>query len=98
VRRVYYNLTITALSIVVALTIGTVELLGLVRDRLGLDHGPWKWVAGVDLNSLGFLIVGLLLMTWAISILVWRYARIEERWSGPPGRAPGRAGELNTVF
>ncbi len=82
VRKVYYNLTITGLSIAVAVTIGTVELLGLVHHKLGLDHGLWRWVAGLNLNTVGFLIAGLFLLTWATSIFFWRYARIEERWSG----------------
>jgi len=88
VRKVYYNLTITGLSIAVAVTIGTVELLGLVHDRLGLDHGLWSWVASLNLNTVGFLIVGLFLLTWATSIAVWRYARIEQRWGRRTERTP----------
>jgi nickel/cobalt transporter (NiCoT) family protein len=81
VRKVYYNLTITGLSVAVALLIGTVELLALVADELSL-HGPfWGWIAGLDLNTLGFVIVGLFFATWIVALLVWKVGRIEEKWT-----------------
>lgn len=81
VRKVYYNLTVTGLSVAVALLIGTVELLGLLADKLHL-HGPfWAWIGTLDLNTLGFAIVGLFVATWIIALLVWRFARIEEKWT-----------------
>ncbi|MFJ2813438.1 HoxN/HupN/NixA family nickel/cobalt transporter [Streptomyces sp. NPDC087294] len=81
VRKVYYNLTITGLSVAVALIIGTVELLGLLAEKLDL-HGPfWDWVGGLDLNIVGFVIVGLFFATWVIALLVWKFGRIEEKWS-----------------
>lgn len=81
VRKVYYNLTVTGLSVAVALLIGTVELLGLLADNLHL-HGPfWTWISTLDLNTLGFAIVGLFVATWIIALLVWRIARIEEKWT-----------------
>ncbi|OHU94731.1 HoxN/HupN/NixA family nickel/cobalt transporter [Mycobacterium talmoniae] len=83
VRKVYYNITITALSVVVALLIGTVELLGLLAERLGWSGGFWNWVAGLNLNAIGYVIVGMFVVTWAIAVLVWRYGRIEEKWSVP---------------
>jgi nickel/cobalt transporter (NiCoT) family protein len=86
VRKVYYNLTITGLSVVVALLIGTVELLGLLPDQLGWSGGFWTWIGGIDLNAIGFLIVGLFVVTWAVALLVWRYARIEEKWMGQAER------------
>ncbi|MEU7303143.1 HoxN/HupN/NixA family nickel/cobalt transporter [Streptomyces sp. NPDC007206] len=81
VRKVYYNLTITGLSIAVALIIGTVELLGLLADKLGLHGAFWDWISGLDLNVVGFVIVGLFFATWAIALLVWKAGRIEEKWS-----------------
>jgi high-affinity nickel-transport protein len=81
VRKVYYNITITGLSVVVALLIGTVELLGLLSDQLGWRGGFWTWLGGIDLNAIGFLIVGLFVVTWVGAILIWRYARIEEKWT-----------------
>ncbi|NEA56257.1 HoxN/HupN/NixA family nickel/cobalt transporter [Streptomyces sp. SID13666] len=81
VRKVYYNLTITGLSVAVALIIGTVELFGLLADQLDL-HGPfWDWVGGLDLNIIGFIIVGLFFTTWIIAIGVWKFGRIEEKWT-----------------
>jgi high-affinity nickel-transport protein len=81
VRKIYYNITITALSVLMAAVIGTIELLGVLADRLSLSGGFWGWVTGVDLNTIGFVIVGLFALTWAIALAVWRLARIEERWS-----------------
>src|SRR4029077_3469452 len=57
VRKVYYNLTITGLSVAVAWIIGTVELLQIAQDRLSLGGPVWDWIAGLDLNVIGFGIV-----------------------------------------
>ncbi len=81
VRKVYYNITITGLSIAVALIIGGVELLGLLSQQLNLNGGFWDWINGLDINLLGFIIVGLFVVTWIASLLIWRFAKIEERWS-----------------
>jgi high-affinity nickel-transport protein len=69
VRKVYYNLTITGLSVAVALIVGTIELLSLAG------------VTNVDMNMVGFIIVGLFVVTWAVALAVWRFARIEEKWA-----------------
>ena len=69
VRRIYYNITVTSLSVAVALVIGTVELLQVVGLLDGLDFG-----------QLGYGIVGLFVATWAASVLVWKVRRLEERW------------------
>jgi high-affinity nickel-transport protein len=81
IRKIFYNLAITGLSVAVALLIGTVELLSVLADRLGLSGGLWDLVAGLDLNLFGYLIVGLFVATWAIAATVWRFGHIEERWS-----------------
>ena len=81
VRKVFYNLTITGLSVAVALLIGTVELLGLLATELGWRSGFWGWVAGLDINALGFVIVGLFVVTWLVALAVWRFGRIEDRWT-----------------
>ncbi|KIU16318.1 HoxN/HupN/NixA family nickel/cobalt transporter [Mycolicibacterium llatzerense] len=81
VRKVYYNITITGLSIAVALVIGGAELLGLLAQQLGWTGGLWDWIGGVDLSLLGFIIVGLFVVTWVASLLIWRYAKIEAKWS-----------------
>ncbi len=80
VRKVFYNITITGLSVAIALLIGTVELGGLIAQHLDLSGGFWSWFENIDINLLGFLIVGMFVATWAIALAVWRFGRIEERW------------------
>src|SRR5262249_28288749 len=80
VRKVYYNITITGLSVAVALLIGTVELLAILADKLGLSGGVWDWIATLDLNKLGFGIVGLFVLVWVAAITVWKFGRVEQRW------------------
>ena len=81
VRKVYYNITITGLSVAVALIIGTIELLGLMAEQFGWSGGFWDWIGGLDLNVIGFVIVGMFVATWAVALLIWRFGRIEEKWS-----------------
>jgi high-affinity nickel-transport protein len=81
VRKVYYNITVTGLSVAVALIVGTAELLTLLADQLGWRGGFWDWAAGLDLNVIGFAIVGMFAATWLAALLVWRVGRIEERWA-----------------
>lgn len=81
VRKIYYNLIVTGLSIAAAFIIGTIEFLGLLGDKLGLRGAFWDWVSEVDLNSVGFAIVGLFVATWIIAVAIWKYGRIEERWN-----------------
>jgi high-affinity nickel-transport protein len=81
VRKVYYNITITGLSVAVALIIGTIELVSIVTGKLGIDSGPLAAIGSLDLNYIGYVIVGLFVATWIVALLVWRYARIEERWT-----------------
>jgi nickel/cobalt transporter (NiCoT) family protein len=81
VRKVYYNITITGLSVAVALLIGTVELLGLLSQQLNLTGWFWTDMQNADINMLGFVIVGLFFVTWLIALGIWRFGRIEEKWS-----------------
>jgi high-affinity nickel-transport protein len=81
VRKVFYNLTITALSVAVALVIGTVELGGLLVSELHLSGPVWSWFQSVDVNVFGFVIVAMFMAAWIVALLVWRVGRIEERWS-----------------
>lgn len=80
-RKLYYSLTITGLSVAVALVVGSIELLSIATTQLGLTGWPWAWVSNVDLNTVGYLIVGLFVLTWALALTVWRFGRIEERWN-----------------
>ena len=85
VRKVYYNITVTGLSVAVAMLIGTVEILGLISTEYKLGGPFWSWVAGVNINTLGFVIVGLFAVTWAAALVIWRAARIEQRYSARLG-------------
>ena len=82
VRKVYYNITVTSLSIVVALAIGTVELLQVLSARLELSGGFWDWLNGLDFETLGYVVVALFLVMWAGSVSIWKLRRIEDRWGG----------------
>jgi high-affinity nickel-transport protein len=81
VRKIFYNLTITSLSVAVALIIGTIELIGVLADRLHIDSGPLAAVAAINLDYAGYLIVGLFIVSWLIAVSVWKFGRIEHRWS-----------------
>jgi nickel/cobalt transporter (NiCoT) family protein len=81
VRKVFYNLTITGLSVAVALVIGTIELGGLIASQLNLSGSFWNWFENININFLGFVIVGMFVLTWAVALSVWRFGRIEERWT-----------------
>jgi len=81
VRKIYYNITITGLSVAVALLIGSVELLGLFAEQFGWRGGFWSWISGLDLNAVGYFIVGMFVVTWAAALLVWRLGSFEEKWT-----------------
>ena len=70
-----------ALIVFVALVIGTIELLTVAAEKLRLEGGFWMWISGIDLNLVGYGIVGLFVVTWAGAVAVWRFARIEEKWA-----------------
>jgi len=80
VRKVYYNLVITGLSVAVALLIGGQELISIMVDKLGITSGPLAAVGELDLNMMGYVVVGLFVITWAVALLVWRYGKVEQRW------------------
>jgi high-affinity nickel-transport protein len=81
VRKVYYNITVTSLSVAVALLIGTIELLQVAATKLSLESGFWAFLGELDFSRLGYGIVGLFVFTWAVSFGVWKLRRIEERWT-----------------
>ncbi len=81
VRKIFYNMTITSISVAVALVIGTIELVGVLADRLQIESGPLAAIAAVNLDYAGYVIVGLFVVSWLAAVSVWRFGRIEERWS-----------------
>jgi high-affinity nickel-transport protein len=80
VRKIYYNLTVTTLSVVVALVIGVIVLAQLAAKELDIGTGPLGWVSAWDLQSVGMVIAGLFVTVWALSVAIWKLGRIEERY------------------
>jgi nickel/cobalt transporter (NiCoT) family protein len=97
VRKVYYNLVITGLSIGAAFIIGTIEILGILTAEMNLHGAFWDTVANFDINVAGFCIAGLFVLVWVVALIYWRLGRVEARWSSevaagqavPTRRIPG---------
>ena len=87
VRKVFYNLTITGLSVFVALFVGTIEFLGLIGSEYNLSGGFWAFMADFDINKAGFVIVGMFIATWAIALAIWHFGKIEQKWDLPAAEA-----------
>jgi high-affinity nickel-transport protein len=81
VRKVFYNIAVTGLSVAVAAVIGTIELGGLLAKKLNARGPFWAWLEHININALGFIIVGMFVATWIIAMTVWRLGHIEERWT-----------------
>ena len=81
VRKIYYNITVTALSVVIALLIGSVELLTLFAVQFGWRGAFWSWIGGLDLGAVGYFVVGTFVITWVVALLVWRCGRLEHKWT-----------------
>jgi high-affinity nickel-transport protein len=82
-RKIFYNIVITALSVAVALVIGTVELGGLLAQKLGARGPFWGWLENIDIGSLGMIIVAMFLGTWVLALSIWHFGHLEERWAAP---------------
>ena len=80
IRKIWYNLTITAISVVVALLIGGIEALGLVADKLGLEGAFWQTIGDLNggLANFGYLVVGVFLASWALSYLIYRWRGFDQ--------------------
>jgi high-affinity nickel-transport protein len=86
VRKVYYNLTITALSVATAVFIGGLELVQVISSQLELSGGFWAFANRFDLNTAGFYVVGMFAVVWAVALAVWRFGRVEDRWDAAMSR------------
>ena len=93
VRKVYYNLVITSLSIAVAFLIGTIEIIGLLSSELHIRGGFWDFMADFNINRAGFIIAGLFVAVWAAAIAYWKLGRLDSRWT-LAGSPRGPDGEL----
>ena len=80
VRKVYYNIIITGLSVSVAFFVGGLELLQVLSRQLNLTGGLWNYTNSFNLNSAGFIIVGLFALVWIVALAIWKYAHVEQRW------------------
>lgn len=80
IRKIYYNLTITVISVGVALIIGTVELLQVLSHELGLSGSFWLWLNALNFETLGFAIIGLFMASWAIAIAIYRLKDFEHSY------------------
>jgi nickel/cobalt transporter (NiCoT) family protein len=89
VRKVYYNLVITGLSIGAAFIIGTIEILGIVTTEAHLHGGFWSVMANFNINVAGFCIAALFVLVWAAALAYWRWGEVEARWTAnvPAGTA-----------
>ncbi len=88
VRKVYYNIIITGLSVAVAFLIGTIEITGLLSTELRIRGGFWDFVASFDINKAGFAIAALFVVVWVVAIAVWKLGKVDRRWL--PATAPSR--------
>ena len=93
VRKVYYNIIITGLSVAVALFVGGLEICQVIAGQLNLSGGFWDYALAFDLNSAGYFIVGAFAVVWSAALLLWRYGKIEERWHNKAHAAQLARGE-----
>jgi nickel/cobalt transporter (NiCoT) family protein len=92
VRKVYYNMTITGLSVAVAVFIGGLEVAQVFAGQLNLDGGFWNYANNFDINKAGFVIVGMFVAVWVLALAIWRFGRVESRWRHAAARAAGDNG------
>ncbi len=81
IRKIFYNITITSLSVAVALIIGTIELIGVLVDRAHIHSGPLAAIADIPLDYAGYGIVAMFVLAWLAALAVWHFGGIEEKWS-----------------
>jgi len=93
VRKVYYNLVITGLSIGAAFIIGTIEILGILTTEAHLHGGFWSVMANFNINVAGFCIAGLFVGVWAVALAYWRWGNVEARWTSNVTVAPAQGPE-----
>jgi high-affinity nickel-transport protein len=93
IRKVYYNITITGLSIAVALFIGTTELVGLLLQKLNVNGSVSDWFQNFSINRAGFIIAAMFVATWTVALAIWRFAKIEEKSAAAVGLARARSAD-----
>jgi high-affinity nickel-transport protein len=93
IRKVYYNVAITGLSVAVAFFIGTLELCQVLAGQLNLNGGFWDFAGSFDLNTAGYWIVATFVLVWLAAVGIWRYGRVEDRWELAAARSRAARGE-----
>jgi len=93
VRKVYYNIVITGLSVLVAIFIGGLEVAQVFAGQLNLTGGFWDYANNFNINKAGFIIVGMFVAVWAFALLLWRFGNIEQRWHDKAHEAQLARGE-----
>ena len=78
IRKIYYNLTVTVISVLVAWAIGTIELLQVLSTELNLSGLFWSWLNTINFEMIGFGIIGIFIMSWLISFGYWRVKKYDE--------------------
>jgi high-affinity nickel-transport protein len=76
-RKIYYNLSVTGLSVIAALAIGFIELAQILTPKLGLNYGIWGWIQDINFAGIGYLLVILFILSWSVSYIIWKILRFE---------------------
>jgi high-affinity nickel-transport protein len=87
IRKIYYNLTITGLSVFIALFIGTIEIVGLIAQQTNRTGGFWNVIEKFNINRAGFIIVGVFVATWVVALAIWHFGDIERKWEAQAAQA-----------
>jgi len=81
-KKIYYNLSTTSISIFVALVIGTIQIVNVLAEKTAIEEvQPFTAIASINLGGIGFFIVASFVGAWILSVLIWKYGRFEEKYS-----------------
>ncbi|WP_197671776.1 Nickel transporter NicT [Devriesea agamarum] len=90
-RKIFYNMVVTGLSVVIALLIGVIEVAQVLHDNAGINAPILNQLAQFQIDQMGFVIVGLFVLTWIAAILIWKFGHMETRWETIPASTPVKA-------
>ena len=81
-KKIYYNLTTTSISIFVALVIGTIQIVNVLAEKTNIeDYQPFTAIAAINLGGIGFFIVASFVAAWILSVAIWKFGKFETRYS-----------------
>jgi len=95
-RKVYYNLTVTIISVMVAWVVGSIEVFQVLSTELNLSGGFWVWLDGLDFETIGYGIVGIFVISWLVSMAYWRFNRFEQKYSTTLAGSAAVVSSINT--